>query len=1225
MSNEDEWELSKENVKPIRQGRHLSNLSAGLQLSEDQSSQLRKEKQQFEAELRTYSGDDPLEVWHRYLIWTEQNCVKGGKENNLEKLLENYLRQFTEETRYHNDPRYVSAWIRYVNMCKKPADLFSYMYDQKIGNELACFYESWAWVLEQMGNTKQANMIYQEGIKRQAEPVDILERKYSNFQMRVARGLAGKVMDDAPEETLEQRAALGQLKTTGKKNTVPVDRINAAKPLKPRGLGLQPLKPAQVGQNFMVYNDENQDPILPGQQGDWSDVPTRAVINKENEKKAGVWTKAKVPCKAVAPPSTPSFSLYVEENADQPMTTPRKLPEVGNQVLSARKPSKPVDNLQNFKHEQSDPNQKPMYAKDKVYCGAEEYSFEEIRAAKWFAKKKREEEKRRMEEDQKLIDEQREQLKRNQLLLQQEAEQFRLRQQSLQEEHQVILEQCRSEIQRQQDEFKKEREIMMQRQKEILEKEIEERMTAGLATSMENSFKQFHKDVQSKSINESQTVTKSSPQNSLYKPQKSYIQTNPSLSILQNENENACKSSLVEKCSQMSLSQGVQQNNSSLFKPSKTGSSQLSLSNISRIDVENVTPNNRSFGMNNSGGRLTNSNSGGRKISSGPSPTVNTKQAMQLVTGMFNASLAIEANLGWDGDEDDMVTAPPQAVQPVASNAPFTVFNDEEMDVGQASNKENDENRFSKSTEFVAQRKKGLSRGGLQPLSKDNFENMEYEGKLESIESQARDDYTICPIGTNQSFAAAARIASTPFNRDKPLDSFTDVSSIEPSDAKSSLQIYTSTSSRFHTSKEEIQDLSPIMEGSNEEGSDHHGQSNGLIMSHTQNSQHHAMETESLLAAPKYEDLNQSSHVIDTTQYIPSPSVRLQLGSRNPFDEKDIEKHLKSLSKPLNSRPNYVQRDEIMRDIVIGYIINLGNDTYIAEKIIGKGGNAKVYMVSIYGFCDDRPENMALKVQSPACPWEFYICSELHDRLTQLNSAVDVRPAMMCARNGYFFNNCSCILTDYHAQGTLLDFVNDNFMKTNTSVGEPMAMYVTIEMLYMIETLHKCQIIHGDVKPDNFLFIGLPKLKESTDPLTVFGGSNRCMQLIDFGQSIDMSKYPKGTTFRAKVKTSGFQCIEMQTDRPWTYQTDLFGLVGTVHVLLFKKYMQIYQSHGEWKITSSFMRSWNVPLWKKLFHSCLNIPDCNQIPDISEIRREFEEYFVKDLLDKYSTILPSNV
>lgn len=83
---------------------------------------------------------------------------------------------------------------------------------------------------------------------------------------------------------------------------------------------------------------------------------------------------------------------------------------------------------------------------------------------------------------------------------------------------------------------------------------------------------------------------------------------------------------------------------------------------------------------------------------------------------------------------------------------------------------------------------------------------MEYEGKMEAIESQARDDITICPIGTNQSFAAAARVASTPFNRDKPLDSLSDVSRISShSDAKSSLQIY--TDSHLHTSKEEIKDL----------------------------------------------------------------------------------------------------------------------------------------------------------------------------------------------------------------------------------------------------------------------------------------------------------------------------------------------------------------------------------------------------------------------------------
>ena len=61
-------------------------------------------------------------------------------------------------------------------------------------------------------------------------------------------------------------------------------------------------------------------------------------------------------------------------------------------------------------------------------------------------------------------------------------------------------------------------------------------------------------------------------------------------------------------------------------------------------------------------------------------------------------------------------------------------------------------------------------------------------------------------------------------------------------------------------------------------------------------------------------------------------------------------------------------------------------------------------------------------------------------------------------------------------------------------------------------------------------------LPASGDPDDVFGGDRRPLLLIDFGQSIDMTRYPPGTTFLAKVKTSSFKCIEMQTDRPWTYQ-----------------------------------------------------------------------------------------
>ena len=37
-------------------------------------------------------------------------------------------------------------------------------------------------------------------------------------------------------------------------------------------------------------------------------------------------------------------------------------------------------------------------------------------------------------------------------------------------------------------------------------------------------------------------------------------------------------------------------------------------------------------------------------------------------------------------------------------------------------------------------------------------------------------------------------------------------------------------------------------------------------------------------------------------------------------------------------------------------------------------------------------------------------------------------------------------------------------------------------------------------------------------------------------------------------------------------QTDLFGMIGTIHVLSFLKYMNVYQANGVWRMTSKFKR-----------------------------------------------------
>ena len=63
-----------------------------------------------------------------------------------------------------------------------------------------------------------------------------------------------------------------------------------------------------------------------------------------------------------------------------------------------------------------------------------------------------------------------------------------------------------------------------------------------------------------------------------------------------------------------------------------------------------------------------------------------------------------------------------------------------------------------------------------------------------------------------------------------------------------------------------------------------------------------------------------------------------------------------------------------------------------------------------------------------------------------------------------------------------------------------------------------------------------PDVTDSTNIEDLIGGRSKIIKLIDFGRSIDLTMYPSGTSFTTKVETSGFQCIEMKTDQPWTYQ-----------------------------------------------------------------------------------------
>ncbi|ELW48174.1 Mitotic checkpoint serine/threonine-protein kinase BUB1 beta [Tupaia chinensis] len=379
----DEWELCKENVQPLRQGRIMSTLQGALA--------------QQEAACNT-----TLQQQKRYINWTEQNYPQGGKESNISTLLERAIEALQGETRYYSDPRFLSLWLKLGHLCNEPLDMYSYLHDQGIGVSLAQLYISWAEEYEARENFKKADMIFQEGVQRKAEPLEKLQSQHRQFQARVSRQTLLALEKDEEEEdfgsSVPQRSTLAELKSKGKKTArAPISRVGGA--LKPsnQNRGLQNSVPQQMGSNCRItVFDENADVASlaelskPTAQA-WVAPPVSRA--KENELHAGPWNtgrpldyrpRSNTVSVTTAPPVLPSFTPYVEETAQQPVMTPCKIEPSINHILSTRKPGKeeedPLQRVQSHRQESEEKKEKMMYCKEKIYAGVGEFSFEEIRA-----------------------------------------------------------------------------------------------------------------------------------------------------------------------------------------------------------------------------------------------------------------------------------------------------------------------------------------------------------------------------------------------------------------------------------------------------------------------------------------------------------------------------------------------------------------------------------------------------------------------------------------------------------------------------------------------------------------------------------------------------------------------------------------------------------------------------------------------------------------------------
>ncbi|KAJ8359145.1 hypothetical protein SKAU_G00156700 [Synaphobranchus kaupii] len=323
-----QWEC-KETNQPMKRAWVTSTFHRTLnQLQGSCTTTIQEQREAFESELQIYCGDDPLDVWDRYVRWTLRTFPRGGKESNLSVILERAVMHFADENKFYDDARYVNLWIKLAENSTEPLDVYGHMHAQRIGVLQAAFYVAWSEEQEKCGNYKKAGAIYQAAIKCGAEPFGELQQSYRNFHVRVS-SQASSAAEDAGMDKLSAEpigphgTSLMNPELTGKKRAVapqPPSVVLDSVSCNNRGVSLQqPPAAHNVQTNLMAVFDENQ----PG--ASCPEPFKRTSCTKENDLITERWTNSKGPQKfrfdhsaVVTSPKKKNFQPFIDDPDEPP-------------------------------------------------------------------------------------------------------------------------------------------------------------------------------------------------------------------------------------------------------------------------------------------------------------------------------------------------------------------------------------------------------------------------------------------------------------------------------------------------------------------------------------------------------------------------------------------------------------------------------------------------------------------------------------------------------------------------------------------------------------------------------------------------------------------------------------------------------------------------------------------------------------------------------------------
>ncbi|GAB6021688.1 protein kinase [Chamberlinius hualienensis] len=1181
MTSSADWELCKENIKPLKQGRKMEVLQSTVEPDMQYLKQkLAQEQKRYESLIRMYKGEDPLDGWHQYVEWIEQNFPKGGKATGLENLLHECILKFKDEERYKNDPRFVAICLKFATSAPNPVETYQYMYAEKLGIKVADFFRVWANHLESTGNLRDADGVIKEGLRLNAEPRNDLLLAQNHLTARSIRCVTNSELEVEQEP---ERTALGGLKSFGSKHKVGVTRTGIAKQKEVKLQQQGNMNKIVVPQTKVrPHCDDNQTSSI-GFHRRPNDVKSQLVVsrNQENEMNPTKWTSVKVPLKSVQEAPKPVFDVHIDPQASQEML--KKMPVVNDMGLSVSKKAKSADDRYQLKAKPNPENQVFMYCKDKLTSGTTEFQFEELRAIMW---------------------------KQKHNLMTKKCEEINSKKQG--EKMQVLKTFGTTPV------------ILANDNMQKFSNKAELHSSIGDAPII--STKPVVENLSCQSERSSNASIKQSVAGWETSGPKSAAPYESRLSMQQQKMPEVSKRGLIENANPMAFAQTVE-----VTQPIPLTSFINVLWNQTVADPILEFIKEESHLLKESSNVIEEETNEKPKFAIFQDPEQLPKQ--NLKENVKGAREPTEVKVYY-GDEYLTKESRNENGSQVSHVPKFTIFQDDDYSQNKLCQENETRNRGKPTFNIL-----GENNDHLRPNLPNTHNNIrEMRISFEDRENVAKipvqsDVYVVdernlgnlppvatgftcedlevlhpnvemsmtCPSTTL--FLKNLQISSTPskkhyFGSTTRNDQVGSGASGRPVGIQQQSYSSSDNTGYFHRrnsifeSAQNPYDLSPIPETSREYKS-----SSSSGMSSTGGA---ALSSCRTFRSKTQDEL---SSIAEKT----CESFSSRLCIENPYNEAAIDEFFQKLSYPLHKREGYITCVNKIPSIHAGKTINLGNDGYEILDVCGCGAFAKVF--AAYPILTrEQPSNksrnkVALKVQTPGCPWEFYISNELINRIKQLSRFYNVLPSIMKVQHFYHFINASVIATDYNSHGSLLQLVNQ-YKLSHKNMPEVLVIYLTIELLNIIEQIHACNIIHGDVKPDNILIMGMPTFDLISEPWIfneIFGKSTTTLKIVDYGRSLDKSLFPPNAVFTYRVLTDGFVCPAMLDQKPWTFHGDLYGVAVCINVMLFGEYLKINKCGSKWIAASKLKRYWHNDIWEPLLDVLINIPDFDDLPDLPSI------------------------